>query len=73
VGKGCAHVHTLFDIDDKPEKEIAAQVETLASGQSGVVSRIDALYTYALRQMRDFVNASIRGTRLRLRVVNANS
>jgi hypothetical protein len=44
--------NTPFDNGEKPEKEIAAQLETLAGGQSGVVSRIDALYTYVLRQIR---------------------
>ncbi len=44
--------HTLFDNGEKPETEIASQVETLANGQSDVPSKIDALYTYVSRQIR---------------------
>jgi hypothetical protein len=44
--------HTLFDNGEKPETEIASQVETLANGQSDVLSKIDALYTYVSRQIR---------------------
>jgi hypothetical protein len=44
--------HILFDNGEKPETEIAAQVETLANGQSDGLSKIDALYTYVSRQIR---------------------
>jgi hypothetical protein len=44
--------HTLFDNGEKPESEIASQVKTLANGQSDVISKIDALYTYVSRQIR---------------------
>jgi hypothetical protein len=44
--------HTLFDNGEKPETEIAAQVETLAADQADVLSKIDALYTYVSRQIR---------------------
>jgi hypothetical protein len=44
--------HTLFDNGEEPETEIASQVETLSSGQSETLSKIDALYTYVSRQIR---------------------
>ena len=44
--------HRLFDNGEKPETEIASQVEDLANGQSDVLSKIDALYTYVSRQIR---------------------
>src|SRR5258707_1264920 len=44
--------HMLFDNGEKPETEIASQVETLANGQSDVLSKIDALYTYVSREIR---------------------
>jgi hypothetical protein len=44
--------HALFDNGEKPETEIAAQVETLSSHEPDVLSRIDALYTYVSRQIR---------------------
>ena len=44
--------HALFDNGEKPETEIATQVENLAGGQSDVLSKIDALYTYVSRQIR---------------------
>jgi hypothetical protein len=44
--------HALFDNGEKPETEIASQVETLANGQSDRLSKIDALYTYVSRQIR---------------------
>jgi Domain of Unknown Function with PDB structure (DUF3857)/Domain of Unknown Function with PDB structure (DUF3858)/Transglutaminase-like superfamily len=44
--------HTLFDNGEKPETEIAWQVETLSAGQSDVLLKIDALYTYVSRQIR---------------------
>jgi hypothetical protein len=44
--------HTLFDNGEKPETEIAAQVERLSSGESDVLPKIDALYTYVSRQIR---------------------
>jgi len=44
--------HALFDSGEKPETEIASEVETLASRQSNPLSKIDALYTYVSRQIR---------------------
>jgi hypothetical protein len=44
--------HTLFDNGEKPETEIASQVETLSSDKSDALSKIDALYTYVSRQIR---------------------
>jgi Domain of Unknown Function with PDB structure (DUF3857)/Domain of Unknown Function with PDB structure (DUF3858)/Transglutaminase-like superfamily len=44
--------HTLFDNGEKPETEIASQVETLSSGASDGLPKIDALYTYVSRQIR---------------------
>ena len=44
--------HTLFDNGEKPETEIAAEVEKLSSGDSNPLSKIDALYTYVSRQIR---------------------
>jgi len=44
--------HTLFDNGEKPETEIAAQVEKLSTGESDPLSKIDALYTYVSRQIR---------------------
>jgi hypothetical protein len=44
--------HSLFDNGEKPETEIASQVETLANGQSDAISKIDALYTYVSREIR---------------------
>jgi hypothetical protein len=44
--------HTLFDNGEKPETEIASQVEALAKGESDVLSKVDALYTYVSRQIR---------------------
>ncbi|HTC64921.1 MAG TPA: DUF3858 domain-containing protein [Candidatus Saccharimonadales bacterium] len=46
------YYHTLFDTGEKPETEIASQVETLAKTQSDTLSKIDALYTYVSRQIR---------------------
>lgn len=46
------YYHTLFDPGEKPENEIAAQVESLAGTQGNKVSKIDALYTYVSRQIR---------------------
>jgi hypothetical protein len=44
--------HTLFDNGEKPETEIAAQVDLLAKDKSDALSKIDALYTYVSRQVR---------------------
>ena len=44
--------HTLFDNGEKPETEIASQVESLSTGKSDGLSKIDALYTYVSRQIR---------------------
>jgi hypothetical protein len=44
--------HTLFDNGEKPETEIAAQVQTLSGSASDQLSKIDALYTYVSRQIR---------------------
>lgn len=46
------YYHTLFDAGEKPETEIASQVDTLAKNQSDTLSKIDALYTYVSRQIR---------------------
>jgi hypothetical protein len=46
------YYHTLFDTGEKPETEIASQVDTLAKNQSDALSKIDALYTYVSRQIR---------------------
>ncbi len=46
------YYHTLFDTGEKPETEIASQVQTLATNQSDTLSKIDALYTYVSRQIR---------------------
>jgi hypothetical protein len=46
------YYHTLFDPGEKPENEIATQVETLAGNEASKVSKIDALYTYVSRQIR---------------------
>ncbi|HEX3377656.1 MAG TPA: transglutaminase domain-containing protein [Candidatus Acidoferrales bacterium] len=46
------YYHTLFDTGEKPETEIASQVDTLAKTQSDTLSKIDALYTYVSRQIR---------------------
>ncbi len=44
--------HALFDNGEKPETEIASQVQTLSLGESDELSKIDALYTYVSRQIR---------------------
>jgi hypothetical protein len=44
--------HSLFDLGEKPETEIASQVNGLANGEADKVSKIDALYTYVSRQIR---------------------
>ena len=44
--------HMLFDNGEKPETEIASQVEALSSGQPATLSKIDALYNYVSRQIR---------------------
>ncbi len=44
--------HTLFDNGEKPETEIASQVQSLSSGEVNALSKIDALYTYVSRQIR---------------------
>jgi hypothetical protein len=44
--------HALFDGPEKPGTEIASQVETLASGKSDELSRIEALYNFVSRQIR---------------------
>jgi hypothetical protein len=44
--------HTLFDNGEKPETGIASQVESLSTGKSDGLSKIDALYTYVSRQIR---------------------
>jgi hypothetical protein len=46
------YYHALFDTGEKPETEIASQVDTLAKNQSDALSKIDALYTYVSRQIR---------------------
>ena len=44
--------HALFDIGEKPETEIASQVQNLSSSASDELSKIDALYNYVSRQIR---------------------
>lgn len=44
--------HTLFDLGEKPESEIAAQVDGLSSGAPDKLAKIDALYSYVSRQIR---------------------
>ena len=44
--------HALFDNGEKPETEIAAEVEQLSSATSDPLLRVDALYTYVSRQIR---------------------
>jgi hypothetical protein len=44
--------HSLFDNGEKPETEIASEVETLAAPKPGVLDKIDSLYTYVSRQIR---------------------
>lgn len=44
--------HALFDLGEKPETEIASQVQGLSTGVSDELEKIDALYTYVSRQIR---------------------
>jgi len=44
--------HALFDNGEKPETEIAAQVESLVNGRSDPLSKIEVLYNYVSRQIR---------------------
>jgi hypothetical protein len=44
--------HSLFDGPEKPETEIASQVQTLTMGNSDELSKIDALYNYVSREIR---------------------
>jgi hypothetical protein len=44
--------HTLFGLPVKPAPEIAAQVDSLASGKADQLAKMDALYTYVSRQIR---------------------
>ena len=44
--------HVLFASQEKPENEIASHVDTLSTGQSDSLSKIDALYTYVSRKIR---------------------
>ncbi len=44
--------HALFDNGEKPENEIASEVQQLSSGEADPLSKIDALYTYVSRQIR---------------------
>jgi hypothetical protein len=44
--------HTLFDNGEKPETEIASQVESLLAGKADDLAKIEALYTYVSRQIR---------------------
>ena len=43
---------TLFDGADKPATEVASQVDTLATGKSDELSKIDAMYDFVSRQIR---------------------
>ncbi len=44
--------HVLFDNGEKPEGEIAKQVEALSAGKAGELGRVESLYTYVSRQIR---------------------
>ena len=44
--------HPLFTTAEKPGTEISAQVEKLSGGNSAVISKVDALYTYVSREIR---------------------
>ncbi len=44
--------HPLFTTAEKPGAEISAQVEKLSAGNSEVISKVDALYTYVSREIR---------------------
>ncbi len=44
--------HSLFDLGEKPEAEIASQVEGLSVGVTDELAKIDALYTFVSRQIR---------------------
>jgi hypothetical protein len=44
--------HVLFSSQEKPETEIASRVDTLSTGQSDNLAKIDALYTYVSRKIR---------------------
>ena len=44
--------HALFDGPEKPDTEIATQVEALAGDKSDELSKIDALYNFVSRQIR---------------------
>jgi uncharacterized protein DUF3857/transglutaminase superfamily protein len=44
--------HTLFDLGEKPETEIASQVDGLSSSAPDKLAKIDALYSYVSRQIR---------------------
>jgi transglutaminase-like putative cysteine protease len=44
--------HTIADPAEKPDTDIAAQVQTLISGKTDTLSKIDALYNYVSREVR---------------------
>jgi hypothetical protein len=44
--------HALFDNQERPETEIATQVEALSKGNSEEFDKIQSLYTYVSRQIR---------------------
>ena len=44
--------HVLFDNGEKPEGEIASEVNLLSAGHSSDLDKIDALYTFVSRQIR---------------------
>jgi len=44
--------HPLFTTAEKPGTEISARVESLSTGKSDVISKVDALYTYVSREIR---------------------
>lgn len=44
--------HALFDPGEKPETEIASQVEGLSNAKPDQLARIDALYSYVSREIR---------------------
>jgi Domain of Unknown Function with PDB structure (DUF3857)/Transglutaminase-like superfamily/Domain of Unknown Function with PDB structure (DUF3858) len=44
--------HPISVPDEKPDTEIAAQVDSLVSGKTETLSKIDALYNYVSREVR---------------------
>jgi hypothetical protein len=44
--------HTLFDLSEKPDTEVASRVQGLSVGESDDIAKIDSLYNYVSRQIR---------------------